>query len=1335
MDQTGKNTPPGTPADGHAPEPSAAALAPAAALTPGSARSRGFRRAFVGGLRGLALVLLAAIAAWQFGSVRTWTVNRVLAVANPYPEGRLTAQRVNGSLVRSLTVMGLQLRNEDQTTPIRLDSLALRYRILPGILGRIRIDEVAVLGLTVKATRDSSGAIDLLAPFLGPKDTTSFDVLLGRLSVDDSAFSIEDTSGLWRMESVALRLGDLRTLPHFSARVDSFSGRVSDPISGIPGHVVMAGQISDLSTRIDTFLFQTSRSFVSASGSVVGAADSTDFSLSVNPLHFDDIRGLVPLLKQGESARVSGHGKTRGSSVSLNLDGLVGGGRVDAVLDIILPGPGSPAAVTGSISTDLLDLSRVLENPPETQPLSLRSEVSLSGEDWKSLSGTAHIESPLFSVGEVRISNLSLEQQWRQGLVAFHASARIKKKAAVFDGTIDPRTQGMPATVTGALYGWSLAEWTGGAVQGRFTLDITGEGLLADGQWQADSKLRDSTLGACAFGGGFHLVSDNNALGGTLDIEACHGRLTGSGAFNAGAGSWRLDHIVASDFPFAHATGDTTRSHLNGRLTGHGSGNVFSAVVNLGSTAYGAYRADSVQATVSGQADRWHAAGRAHSGAGSGTFNLDGFASSIRLNALDLRSLDASYAAGLPALSSSISAQVTGLVRSGQTDLELDLLPSRVNDQRFAAGHAQLQIRSDTLDTSGNVQLETGGDLAWSAAIDLANSLALVDRFSFDKVNLGALLPSLPVTELTGHVEGRFGKEQLMGRLTLAENGHVNRVTMGGGVATFAGDPDSLWTEAHLRLGAGSADLTMGIDRLRESYSGFLSLNAVDALGLAGIDTTGSFVTSRLRLTGTGFDPKSGVVAAVVDSLRLTYRTIRVDSSRGGFSWGAGVLRVDSLDLRGSPLRARMHGEIPLTEDAEDRRFAIQGVIEADNLRPVAAAFGRELATSGVMLNISGVGRPGRFQASATAALHGVRYGEVNVANANLTGSVELAGLVVRAAEFRAAASVVSLPGVAAESGNLLVTLSEDSLRFEADLTVEPNRRLQAFGGAASDLSMVRLESLEMTLDDSEWRLLAPTDIGLANGIEISGLVAAADSQRIAIGGYASTPEGDDLYLSATGVRVDAIADILGYTGFGAALNARLNLRSNGSDTARSLAGTLSGRIRYEGDQVGVVDARVSLQNTRLNIDGAMQHASGSSAVVRGFLPFSFSDADLSAEPVNVGIVVNALPIDWTLPFFDRTVVDDLGGLISADASIRGTYGEPLLTGGADLTNGLVSLPFLGKRRKSLVYDHASVFLDFGGDRVRVDSASVRSGSGRATASGSIAFADLTLGQIDLDIR
>jgi translocation and assembly module TamB len=1328
MEPTGKSNPPGTTAAGQAPAESRAAS------VPGPSKPQGLRRALVRVLRGLALIILAALAAWQFGPVRTWAVNRVLAATNPYPKGKLTAERVNGSLIRSLSVMGLQLRNEDQSTPLRLDSLALRYHILPAILGKIRVDEIAIRGLRVTATRDSSGAIDLLAPFLGPKDTASVDLVLGLLSVDSTSFSIQDTSGLWSMENIALRLADLETLPHFSARVDSLSGRVSDPVSRVPGHVMMTGQISDLSTRIDTFLFQTSRSFVSAAGSLAGAADSTEFTLSVNPLHFDDIRGLVPSLKAGGSATLIGHGSTRGSNVSLTLAGRVGGGELDAVVDVILPGPGSSAAVAGSFSTHLLDLSRVLENPPQIQPVSLQSEANLSGKDWQSLSGTAQIVSALISTQQVQISGLSLEQEWREGLVAFHADALVNESAAVLDGTIDPRAEGMPATIEGALSAWPLSEWTGGAVQGSVTMDITGGGLLGEGRWQADSKLRDSTLGACAIDGEFHISSENPSLGGVLDLQACDGRLTGSGSFDTSARSWRLNHLTASDFPFARAAGDTTRSQLNGRLSGHGSGNEFSAVVNLGPTAYGSYRADSAKATVSGQTDRWQGVGDAHSGAGSATFDLDGFSSSVRVNLLDLRSLDASYAAGVTALSTSISAQVTGLVRSGQTDLEVDVLPSRVNDQRFTSGYAQLRMRSDTVNTSGSVQMEAGGDLAWSANIDLANNLASVDGLSFDKVNLGAFLLNLPVTELSGNMEGRLGRGRLDGRLTLAEEGHINQISVGGGVATFAGDPDSLWTDAHLRLGAGSAALKIGVDRVRESYWGLLSLSGIDALGLAGIDSAGSSMTSQLRLTGRGFDPKSGVLAAVVDSLRLTYGTIRVDSSRGGFSWGAGVLRVDSLELRGRPLRARIHGEIPLTDDAENRRFAIRGAIEADNVGPVAAMIGQELATSSVVLNISGAGRPGSFQASAEATLRGVRYGEVNVANSNFTGSVELAGLVVRAAELRAAATVVSLPGIAAESGNLLMTLADDSLRFEADFTVEPGRWLTAVGGATSDLRIVRVESLEMTLDDSEWHLLAPADFRLESGVEIFGLVAAADSQRIALGGYASTPEGDDLYLSASGVRVDAIADILGYTGLGAALNATLNLRSNGPGQARSLAGTLSGTIRNKGDEVGVVEARVSLQDTRLNIDGAMEHVSGASAQVRGFLPFSLSDADLSAEPVNVGIVADSLPIDWTLPFFDPAVMDDLGGLISADASIRGTYGEPRLTGGADLTNGLMSLPFLGRQRKSLVYDRASVYLDFSGDGVKVDSASVRSGSGRATASGSIAFADLTLGQIDLDV-
>jgi translocation and assembly module TamB len=93
-------------------------------------------------------------------------------------------------------------------------------------------------------------------------------------------------------------------------------------------------------------------------------------------------------------------------------------------------------------------------------------------------------------------------------------------------------------------------------------------------------------------------------------------------------------------------------------------------------------------------------------------------------------------------------------------------------------------------------------------------------------------------------------------------------------------------------------------------------------------------------------------------------------------------------------------------------------------------------------------------------------------------------------------------------------------------------------------------------------------------------------------------------------------------------------------------------------------------------------------------------------------------------------VARQTGGRLSADFGIAGTWIGPQLTGTVAVNDGAATLPALGVR-----YEGLFGRLTLGGDTIRVDSLTFRSGDGVASMRGFVRLAQLTQPLLDLRIQ
>jgi len=852
---------------------------------------------------GVAVALVVLVLLLQIQPVRTGVVNAALSLGNPYPDASLTVRSTSGTVLTSLGLSNLELVRSDGSVPLQLEHLDLRYRLLPALIGRIHITELTVGGVSVQAVRDSSGVLDLLAPFILDPDAPTADLTMDSFIMERAALSVSDTSGLWAVSNLGLVLRDLRTKPALAMRLDTLYGDLFDPIAHLPGRVSASGEIADGGLRVDTLLYATSRSQVSASGELARMLrfdEVSSFQLRVAPLHFDDVRPLLPDLIPGGTAVLEAEVSGEPGQTMVSFRAQAGSGSLSGHLSVSTSlALDSRRASLGQLRFREVDPSQILTSLAESGPAAGSVDFDLSGPDWRHLSGGSSLSLDYGVIQGVTVSNLFVEQSWQGGLVQMDGTALINTGHTEIEGTINPGEPDLPLALSANLRDWPIEAWVeavsgSGSVSGSGNVSVSVEGSRDDLRFSA--LVDGSVVGECLLDGVITGSLTGGLLSSQLDLTACDGRLDGSGTYSTESGEWRLHSLVASEIDVSQVLGDTTASGISANITGIGLDGDSELDLALGYSFFGPYSLDSLRATATLSADLWQAQGALFSGPGAADFMITGDVDGTRIDSLAFDRFDLAHTATVPGLDTALSGLLVGVIGEDESRIDLTLRPSRINGQMLEGGSSTASLRGDSLVARGSIRLAGAGGIDWSGHANTSSGVAVLDTLGFSELNIEALSPRVSIrSRLTGAITGRIGPQTQRGSLVLEPGGTLNGLPLGGGGALFSMDADSVWTRARLLLGDGVLRLEAGMRPHSERFGGRLDLSHLDAVRLAGVDTIRSSLSGTIRFSGQSLDPDSAIVEIEVDSLRFGFGEVRVDSMAGSLRWESGVIASESM--------------------------------------------------------------------------------------------------------------------------------------------------------------------------------------------------------------------------------------------------------------------------------------------------------------------------------------------------------------------------------------------------------------------------------------------------------
>ena len=605
----------------------------------------------------------------------------------------------------------------------------------------------------------------------------------------------------------------------------------------------------------------------------------------------------------------------------------------------------------------------------------------------------------------------------------------------------------------------------------------------------------------------------------------------------------------------------------------------------------------------------------------------------------------------------------------------------------------------------------TLGDTVRVAADLVADSLSLDDlRRSYPAIPVGGALAGTvkvngPVTALAidaalADRRGGFTARGVVGAgdsvMEIALGGSLDSVDLAG---RFDGAPSTLLS------GQWRADLAVPTADTGTAATGKLALT-LTASRFAGValehaGASVAFTPQRLEVDTLYVEQPALSLAAAgslgrrggpAGGLAFALRADTLEVLEPAFSWARGVAGVDSaarrLDVHGS---VRAGGRVTGTLESWEA---------TGDLRAERVAFGTVAARNahvGGTLRSGGRGLGFALRASADS----LRVGSLRYAVVALAADGPQDSLRVHASGAFALGSSLKLDlGLRADSAGWRASVEAASLALRGrvwTLTGRP-RLVAGHDGVAIDTLEFRGQGGGRVLLGGRFPLAAPGDVRLsADSVPLADLYALAESDTTGVDGLLS---GTVRLIGAAGDPViHASARVVGGR-FG-------DFRAPELDVASDYAAK---RLAF---QAGLLSEREQV------------------LTASGTLPL-----DLSLRPVEQRQLPDSLLIRVRADSVDLGVLDaltaiarDVRGQLTADVQVRGTWDRPALEGSARISGGAATIPALGAR-----YTGIEARMALGGDRLTVEEAHFKGGSGTLGVAGDVRFELLTHPVLDLTI-
>ena len=1299
---------------------------------------------------------------------------------------------LRGNLFRSLTAKDIHIIHPANSNLTALDQLYIEFSIFKLLGGTVHLNEVVLNAIELHLQQDSTGTWDItdLVPAQQNSEEinnpSSFTITVDQFSINQlnlSAASYNpDRDSVYYIQRAAIGLSGLEVGESIALDLHTLTGALRIPDRADSVQINIQASLLDNVLSVKELKLASEQSSVFGSGTLgLDWQDSlmtdTDLALRANPLAFDDIRIFVPGLAPGHTAdfMLAIEGNEQHLDITHTLDVSDGATlRTEAVFtqlpeqnyELVLDG------TVGQLNPNTFDVTGL-----PTGNINLELSTRLAGSAFENMSGYSQAVMLGSTIASSPIDSTYLTIQWTEGAADLSLNTGLDEVDVSLSGIVFPFATPITYNVSGALQRLDIAPFTDSTQTSTLNVNlrIAGEGISPD-QAKIDTYLDFEPS----------RINQVGINSGTLRANLSDYRIQGDAAFNTTEGSLSAQTLfdIEDDLLFEtlrlELDGFNVNSFLNNPTSSSITGTLIADallsddpranwVIQLKPTHYGDYEIES--STIEGSLEdgtvRMATETMIHSGRVELNAELHPFEDQITYEITQGSLSNLSLGPILrndnfqTNLNGSFSLKGLGVdPASMQTTGALNLTSSEINSQSLTEADISFSLIDNVLQSTLDVLMpasEIRVDLTVDSVITYPQ--LTLEQGDVKNLNLG---PILGDTTLDSSINGSVALKASGNSLeNLSLDAAIdilpstfNRALIKESQVTLFYRNNRGHLDANFNIDDGTIAIKADTVTLGDNpeYAFQVEVDSLNIANLTNQDSLQSMLNVAVTARGYGKEPQTMYASGSVQSTHSTYGDAYLENADLGFVLRDGLLNINRLNLISNMLNVQGEGDVALFDDSESIASDFKASGTLVDLSPLGSIIGAEaLDASSGEFELALAGPPGVLQFDTRLDVLGILYNDIRIGviDARVAGNLD---------EQRRPSSVTlsgtadqfNIPGFAMDEVIYSAIYADSTVRFNLDNQIDAERNAQLSGLVSlySDSQFVRLNTVNLKLDEDQWTLQHPTKVTLGTPIVVDDFQIAVgeelspSSQFVKLDGVLDVEGSQDVELIINELQIGTLASLFGSRGLDGTLNLEANLQGNAQ--APQLDGELNLDIVSFGEEAGTLSVGVLYDSLRLSLDAVMQHIEGDSLTIKGYLPVDLrlalpeesttgtgisQNLERSGE-VNIDIKSDSLIIGWLQPFIDQNLINRLDGALETDIQIRGTGEDPELSGQGRLLNAVIRSPLVGVTFRDITSE-----IRLQDNIISFSNTSTRTGTGSFNVDGEIRLQDLASAEIDIQMQ
>jgi len=654
---------------------------------------------------------------------------------------------------------------------------------------------------------------------------------------------------------------------------------------------------------------------------------------------------------------------------------------------------------------------------------------------------------------------------------------------------------------------------------------------------------------------------------------------------------------------------------------------------------------------------------------------------------------------------------------------------SKINDEAIHQGLFSVDMTNAVAVVDSRLSIGSGG----------LESQVLISPFSefldikikhgiFHGINLGSLFAENSFsTHLNGHIDSLSWDKNGFASVTL-DSSDVATINLSGSQFTIKTIGDALSVSGVIKKDAGFLDVREFVISPEQKIRAVGSFHNVS---MADFGVPDSELNASFDIDLDGFDPRTMTIChALVNADRTRVGDVEFDRVRISTAMQDGVITLDQFDMQSNVGQLSGEGSVSLFHESS-QSIELMGEITNSSLLsdwtggvPVIGAETDTLWAQFSHQNDALRWRAGvatrPMEWKSTRLFHASGYVEGTLHN--LKPQLKQAQITLKR---------FSVPNLSARHMQVDIKDQDDVLQYEVQVQIDDQRSLTMNGEVDLIAQTGILHSLDLYLEEEQWRLGVPAQILADEGIRIRYFVFESKNQEIIIDGIVN-PEGEQrIGLNLFNVQMSPFTDLFGLPSLGGVVNA--DLFFHGPATSPMLKGSLDLLVDSKNQRIGSVNAQLDYRNLGLDIQSNFKHTDGSSLSFSGLVPLDLrlsKEGDPLFPDALMTLKADRFNLAWVTPFLAQEEISNVQGKLTAEVDIRGSMTNLSMQGQLNLAEGSAGLPQLGINPTEFEVDAV-----MHQDTIYVKQVSAKSGHGIAQGAGQLILGAPNQGHVKMAIE